>query len=169
MNQSAKDQNNLTPPPAGDSIQAEKYISKIVRLVEQEKLTVDHTDLSKFDPSNLQDHYRLDLKEYVLEVSHSKQPDSGKDSYILIFTNIKKFDSDCQKIILAYLHLTAEQFKRFTSTAKVHLEKKQKEAAAKKLQEALSPIDQALDNLAEVSKHENSDSYEIPPRNLAVN
>lgn len=136
------------PPPGGTPEQAEKYVSQIIDLIEQDKLQVVHTDLAKFDPSNLQDHYRLELKDYNVEISHSKNPDNGKDSYIILFTNLQSIRDGCtEKIILAYMHLDPLQFKRFVTSAHEQNTRNKKIEEDKRLQEALQPIDQVLDQL----------------------
>lgn len=136
------------PPPSGDSSLAEKYITQLVDLIHEDKVAVSHTDLSKFDPTSLQDHYRLDLKEYEIEVSHTKQPDSGQDYYVMLFNNLKNVSERCtEKIILAYLHLTDHQFTIFKSAAFEQLEKRRKEAEQKRFKEAIEPIDQILDQM----------------------
>lgn len=137
------------PPPSGDPVKAASYINQLIELINQDILTVSHTDLSKFDPSSLQDHYRLDLKDYEIEVSHTKQPDSGKDFYVILFNNLKHIsDGFTEKIILAYMHLSEDQFKSFKSASHKQKEKKIKAAEEKRLQEVMVPIDQALKQLA---------------------
>ncbi|MBI2599572.1 hypothetical protein HYW43_01475 [Candidatus Daviesbacteria bacterium] len=137
------------PPPTGDPIQAEKYINQLIQLVEQDKLEVCHTDLSKFDPSTLQDHYQLDLKDYRVEISHSKHPNSGHDSFVILFTNIRNvLDGNCQKIILAYMHLDANQFNRFKKASLEQTNRKKKLEEEKRLKEALEPVDQILASLS---------------------
>lgn len=137
------------PPPSGDAIQAEKYLKQLIELIEQDKLEVSRTDLSKFDPSTLQDHFRLILKEYQVEVSHSKHPTSAQDQYIMLFTNIKNAaDGNCEKIILAYMHLNSAQFSEFKTACTEQLERIRKAVEEKRLKEALAPIDQALGELS---------------------
>lgn len=136
------------PPPSGDSDKADSYITQLVNLINTDKLQINHTDLSKFDPTSLQDHYRLDLKEYDIEVSHTKQADSGQDFFIMLFNNLKYVSEKCtEKIILAYIHLTDSQFKIFKSAAEEQLERKRKEAEEKRFKEAMIPIDQMLEQL----------------------
>ncbi|OGE25409.1 hypothetical protein A3C26_02535 [Candidatus Daviesbacteria bacterium RIFCSPHIGHO2_02_FULL_39_12] len=148
-------QNPNLPPPKGDPIQAEKYINQLIQLIDQDKLEVCHTDLSKFDPTTLQDHYQLDLSNYRLEISHSKHPNSGHDSFVILFTNIKNIlDGNCQKIILAYMYLDANQFTRFKKVSLEQVEKKQKAEEEKRLKEALEPVDQVLQNLSADSTKE---------------
>lgn len=137
------------PPPSGDPRMADRYLTQLIELVNTDKLTVSHTDLSKFDPTSLQNHYRLDLKDYAVEVSHTKQPDSGKDFYILLFNNLKYISEKCtEKIILAYIHITEDQFKSFKTAVEEQLERRRKEAEEKRFKEAMAPIDSALAELA---------------------
>lgn len=140
------------PPPSGDALQAEKYLNQLIQLIEQDKLEVYHTDLKKFDPSNLQDHFQLFLKEYQVEVSHSKHPTSGHDQYIMLFNNIKNAsDGNCQKIILAYMHLNSAQFAEFRGACLEQIERKRKAEEERRLKQALTPVDQALEQLSEPS------------------
>lgn len=136
------------PPPSADSKLAEKYLQKLIPLIDQDKLMIQNTDLSQFDPGALQDHYWADLGNYRIEVSHSKQPDSGADSYVIIFTNVKHLREDeNQKVILAYMHLDTNQFIKFKSAAKDQIERNQQAINDKKVEEALQPVDQVLDDL----------------------
>lgn len=147
------------PPPSGDSEKADNYITQLTHLISTDKLIVSHTDLSKFDPTSLQDHYRLDLKEYEIEVSHTKQPDSGQDYYVMLFNNLKNVSERCaEKIILAYLHLTNQQFKIFKSAAFEQLEKRKKEAEQKRFKAAMTPIDLALEQLGGSQKDDQADT-----------
>lgn len=137
------------PPPNGDPKKADHYITQLVELIKSDKLTVTRTDLAKFDPSSLQNHYRLDLEDYEVEISHSKQPDSGKDFYIILFNNLKHISDQCtEKIILAYIHLSDDHFRNFKAASDDQLERKRKKAEEKRFIEALAPIDQALEQLA---------------------
>ncbi len=146
-------QNPDIPPPSGDPKHAEKYVNQLIELIETDKLDVLHTDLGKFDPSSLEDHYRLELREYRVEVSHSKHPQSGKDSYVILFTNIKNLtDGNYEKIILAYMHLDNNQFIAFKKASSQQIDRKRKAEEEKRLKEAMLPIDQVLTNLT------NSDS-----------
>lgn len=136
------------PPPSGDPQKADHYVARLIELIKQDKLIVSRTDLSKFDPSALQNHYRLDLQDYEVEISHSKQPDSGKDFYVILFNNLKNISNQCsEKIILAYIHLSENQFTNFKSVADEQLERKRREAEEKRFKEAMAPIDQALEQL----------------------
>lgn len=149
------DQSLNLPPPSGDSIQAEKYINQLIQLIEKDKLDVCHTDLSKFDPSTLQDHYQLDLRDYRVEISHSKHPNSGHDSFVILFTNIRNvLDGNCQKIILAYMHLDTNQFNRFKKASLEQMERGKRREEEKRLKAALQPVDQILDSLSNISSDE---------------
>lgn len=151
------------PPPSGDPNQAEKYINQLVELIDTDRLDVAHTDLSKFDPSSLQDHYSLELDQYKVEVSHSKQPASGNDSYVILFTNIKNLtDGNCEKIILAYMHLSDNQFADFKNASLQQLERRRKAEEEKRLKEAMSPIDQALGNLTGSDSESTKDDVVTP-------
>lgn len=142
------DQKPILPPPSGDPTQAAKYVNQLVSLIETDKLSVSHTDLGKFDPSSLQDHYSLELKDYKVEVSHSKHPQSGKDSYIMLFTNIKNLTGlSPEKIILAYMHLDDSQFNAFKRSYLQQLDRVKKAEEEKRLKEALAPVDHILDQL----------------------
>ncbi|MDO8577050.1 MAG: hypothetical protein Q7R82_01775 [Candidatus Daviesbacteria bacterium] len=137
------------PPPSGDSEKADRYLTQLIELINADKLLVSHTDLSKFDPTSLQNHYRLDLKNYEVEVSHNKQPDSGEDFYVLLFNNLKLVNEKCtEKVILAYLHITGDKFAKFKTVADDQIERKRKEAEEKRFNEAMTPIDRALLELA---------------------
>lgn len=148
----SSDQNPNLPPPSGDPVQAEKYVNQLIQLIETDRLNISHTDLAKFDPSALQDHYRVELKEYCVEISHSKHPASGKDSYIILFTNIKNItDGACEKIILAFMHLDEGQFAAFKTSYKEQSERTRKEQEERRLKNALEPVDQILADLTNQS------------------
>ncbi len=137
-----------TPPPRGDEQKGEKYLKTLIGLITTDKVKVVHTDLNKFDPSNLYDHYRIDVKDYQIEVSHSKQANTGADSFVLIFTNLKNVqEGTCEKVILAYTDLSAEQFQRFKHASDEQLEKVRKAEEEKRFNAALEPLDQTLEEL----------------------
>lgn len=136
------------PPPIGDAKAAGFYISQLGGLIKSDKLLVKQTDLAKLDPSSLQNHYRLDLADYEVEVSHNKQVDSGKDFYIILFNNLRQVSGQfAQKVILAYIHLSHDQFREFKATADDQLERKRREAEEKRFKEVMAPIDQTLEQL----------------------
>lgn len=137
------------PPPSGDPIKAEKYVSQLINLIEKDKLTISHTDLAKFDPSSLQDHFLAELKDYQVEISHSKHPQSGRDIYTMLFNNIKIVaNGGCQKVILAYMHLDDSQFVRFRKVYTQQVDRIRKAEEERRLKEALAPVDNLLDQLS---------------------
>lgn len=137
------------PPPSGDPQRAEGYVNQLVPLISQSKLKVSHTDLSKYDPSSLHDHYSLNLQEYQVEVSHSKQPTTGRDSYVILFNNLKNLsEGQTQKEILAYLVISEEQFKKIKDVADEQIETLKKIEEEKRFQEAMTPVDALLDKIA---------------------
>ncbi len=139
----------IQPPPSGDPTLAEKYINRLTDLLNQDKVLASHTDLKKFDPSNLEDHYRIDLKDYQVEISHSKQASDGKDQYIILFTNIQNVrENSCEKIILAYMYLNEEQFRKFKLVAGDQIERKRKEEEERRLHQALVPVDNILEKIS---------------------
>lgn len=161
MSQSAQEQPQQSPnipPPQGEKDQAEKYLRKLIGLIEKKRLFPSHTDLKKFDVNSMQDHYSLDLGDYEVEISHTKQPDSGQDFYIMLFNNIRKVQSgsvSCtDKLILAYVHLTAEQYKRFKQVADDVLEQKRREEEAKRFNEVMTPVENVLEDLVLKSEQE---------------
>ncbi len=137
------------PPPMGDSQSAESYINQIITLINQGKLDIKHTDLKQFDPTTLQDHYRIDLDSYEIEISHSLSPDSQQEFFIILFNNLNKIAADCtNKQVLAYIHLDQNQFADFKQAADIYLEKKKKSEEKKKFDDAIKPIDQVLQVLS---------------------
>ncbi len=144
-----KNQTTKLPPPSGDATKAEKYIQQLVSLISQNKVTVIHTDLSLFDPTSLEDHYRIDLSDYQVEISHSKNPDTSEDSFVILFNNLKQVREGCsEKSILAYMHLNSSQFLQFKQVADEQVNRIKKAAEEKRFIEAMSPIDQALNNIS---------------------
>ena len=138
-------QNINLPPPSGDPQQAEKYVEQLITLIESDKLDIFHTDLARFDPSSFQDHFSMELKDYQVEVSHSKHPESGKDSYIMLFTNLKKIADGSEKVILAYMHLDDNQFMQFRGSYSQQVERKRKTEEERRLKDVLAPIDKTLE------------------------
>lgn len=142
------DQNPNLAPPSGDPLQAEKYVKELIQLIEQDKLIISHTDLAKFDPSALQDHYSMTLREYHVELSHSKHPESGEDSFVILFTNIKNVaDGNFEKVILAYMHLDENQFKQFKIAFTNQAQRLKKVEEVERLKSALEPVDQILKDI----------------------
>lgn len=158
-------------PPQGEKEQAEKYLQRLIDLIDKNKLQVTHTDLKKFDLSSIQDHYSISLDSYEVEVSHTKAPDSGQDFYIMLFNNVRKIQASngsCnEKIILVYFHLSPEQFRNFKTAAGSYIEKRRREEERKRFQEAMASVDQVLENLEkderpiELTEEENQTSF--PP------
>lgn len=146
---SPTEQNSNIPPPSGDPSSAEKYVNQLINLIESDKLTIFHTDLAKFDPSSLQDHFLMQLTDYQVEVSHSKHPQSGKDSYVMLFNNIKNVtNGNCEKVILAYMHLDDSQFMKFRRAYAEQSDRKRRAEEERRLKQVLTPVDQILDQLS---------------------
>lgn len=147
------------PPPQGDIVRAEKYLSQLTDLIRRNKVKVAHTDLNKFNLNSIQDHYRVDLSDYEVEVSHSRHPDSDKDYYVMLFNNIDKIEEGCaKKVILAYINLTEPQFKTFKSSCEEHLARKKQEEEQKRFQKVMEPIDSLLGDLSAGQKENHGDS-----------
>ncbi len=150
------------PPPGVDSKKAEKYLDQLINLISRERLLVSRTDLSRFDPTALKNHYRLNLKDYEIEVSHTKHPDSGQDFYIILFNNLKHVEGNrSERVILAYMHLTQEQFKNFKETSDRQLAKKAREAEEKRFVEVMVPVDQALADLTSPESNSGKDDIAL--------
>ena len=144
--------NNINPPPpSGNPKQAEKYVDQLINLLQSDLLTINHTDLARFDPSSMQDHFNINLKDYQVEISHSKHPESSKDSYVMLFTNLKKITVGSEKVILAYMHLADTQFMHFRKAYSQQVERRRKAEEERRLKEAMAPIDNALGQLSSPS------------------
>lgn len=142
-------------PPRGDYQKAEKYISELCSLIEQNKIEVVHTDLKKFDPNSIQDHYRVALEDYHIEISHSKLPNSGADSYVMLFTNLKNVAAgSADKTILAYTQLSDTQFQTFKEAAQSQIEERRRKEEEKRFNDALSPIDNLLNQAKSAAAEE---------------
>ncbi len=136
---------NQTNPPKGDFDKADKYINQLAELINQKRIEVFHTDLKKFDPTTLQDHYTIKLQDYQIEISHSKQPNTGKDSFVMIFNNFKNLsDGNGAKAILAYIYLADSHFSKFKIVADRQIEDRRRAEEEKRFKEALAPIDNLL-------------------------
>lgn len=139
--------NENQTPPRGDFDKAEKYINKLISLINQTKIEVFHTDLKKFDPTSLKDHYTIILEDYQIEISHSTHPNTDKDSYVMIFNNLKNVsEGSAQKVILAYIYLADAQYSKFKIVADRQIHERERVEEEKKFKEALGPIDQLLDH-----------------------
>lgn len=154
---------SILPPPSGSPEQAQKYLTKLIDLIDQEKILVTHTNLSKLDPSSLQDHYYIILNDFHIEISHTKKADTGEDFYILLFNNLKQIRDGCsEKVILAYMNLNAQQYGLFKKSAQVQFDKEKAKEDAKRFTEVMAPIDQALENLNNSSSASDTPVIEIP-------
>ncbi|MBI2022410.1 hypothetical protein HYS97_00980 [Candidatus Daviesbacteria bacterium] len=137
-----------TPPVSEDPKKAEKYVNMLISLLKDDKASVRHTDLSQFDPTSLQDHYWMDLKDFQVEVSHSKNYQTGEDSYVIIFNNLKHVEGgNTEKVILSYIHLNSNQFIRFKNTADEQLNQTRKEKEEARFDSAMAPIENKLEEL----------------------
>ncbi len=137
-----------TTPPKGDEAKGEKYIADLIRLLESGKIQVYKTDLSQFNPSSLQSHYRIDLDDFQIEISHSTHLETGTHSYVIIFNNLKKIaDGNTGKAILAYIHLNETQYLRFHKAAELQIEKLQKIEDEKRFLQAVRPFDDKIAQL----------------------
>jgi hypothetical protein len=137
-------QDNQTPP-MGNHQQAEKYLTELISALKIGSYPLTHSDLSKFDPGSFQDHYRIDMGEYHAEISHSKHPQSGADSFSLIFTSLDKIRSgQSSQAILSFIPLTADQFTRFKTAANNYFVEQKRREEQKRFQQAMKPIDQLL-------------------------
>lgn len=143
-----------TTPPKGDEAKGEKYVADLIRLIESGKIQVHKTDLSQFNPSSLQSHYRIDLDDFQIEISHSTHLETGNHSYVIIFNNLKKIaDGNTGKAILAYIHLNETQYLRFHKAAESQIEKLQKIEDEKRFLQAVRPFDDRIAQL-ETSDHD---------------
>lgn len=132
-------------PPKGDLEKAEKYVNQLIDLINQNKIEVYHTDLKKFDPTSLQDHYTIGLKDYQIEISHSKHPGSDKNSYVMIFNNLKNLAGGSgEKVILGYIYLADSQYSKFKIVADTQIEARRRAEEEKRFNEAVEPIDRLL-------------------------
>lgn len=142
------DPNSSNLPPLGDPEKADRYIASLVRLIAKDKVALTHTDLNRFDVTTMQNHYRVDLGDYDVELSHSVQPETNKDFYTIIFNNLTRLqDGKSDKVVLGYIHLTDEQYGRFKIAADEYLDRRRKEADKDRFAENIAPIEQLLDHL----------------------
>lgn len=149
-------ESNQQTPPKGDFDKAEKYINQLVSLIDQNKIEVYRTDLTKFDPTSLQDHYTIGLKDYQIEISHSRHQESGKSSYVIIFNNLKNIsEGKGEKVILAYTYLADSQFSKFKIVAERQLNERRRAAEEKRFREAMAPIDDLLMGASAETKADN--------------
>lgn len=144
----SKQESAFLAPPGVDSKKAEKYLEKLIPLIDQDKITVSQSDLKKFNLDCMEDHYRINLTDYEVEVSHSKHPDSGEDLFVMIFNNLKNIhSSQADRAILAYIHLTPDQFHQFKASASNQLARKKKQEEERRFDEVMAGVDQVLEEV----------------------
>lgn len=135
----------LSVPPLGDPAKAEKYINSLSKLINHDKVKVNRTDLNNFDLSTMQNHLRVDLGEYDVEISHNIQPETNKDFYTMLFNSIKKLqDGHTDKVVLAYIHLSDTQYGRIKASCDEYLERRQREGDQQRFTEVMAPLDSVL-------------------------
>lgn len=138
-------QGQKTLPPIGDVSKAEKYIDRLIELMNKDKCQVTQSDLAKFGQSHMKEHYRISLGTYDAEVSHSLNQNQ-RDTYILLFTNTQQIkEGKAQDAILAYINLSSELYGELKTSIENHIERKIKEAEEKRFNEAMQPIDDLID------------------------
>lgn len=137
-------------PPTADPHQANKYVDWVVELINKDKLEVIHSDLKKFDLSTMQDHYRISLQSYDVEISHSKHPKSGQDIFVMIFNNLSNISlaNNSPRVILAYLNLTREQFEKFKFSSDNQINRKWRQEQERRFKAAMAPVDELLDQIS---------------------
>lgn len=137
------------PPPAGDLPKAERYLNWLMDLITHDKVIVEHTDLQKFESTTLQDHYQISLDDYVVELSHNRNAEADKNTYVMLFNNIHRINmGTATKVILAYIPLTEQQFQEFKYTADDQIARKKKEYEDKRFKDAMAPLDELLEKLS---------------------
>lgn len=152
-----------TIPPRGDIEKAEKYINQLVELLNQGKIDVTRTDLQKFDPTSLKDHYLVVLKDYQIEISHSQHPNTNKNSYVMIFNNLKNIaEGRGEKVILAYIYLTDSQFSKFKIVADGRIEALRRAEEEKRFNQAIKPIDELLNKVSGEAENPKRDFEQTP-------
>jgi hypothetical protein len=156
------DQKTHLPPPGADESKAQRYVDTLADLLEKDKVNVTQTDLSRFNSVSMEDHYRINLHDYDVELSHNKNSDTGEETFIMIFNSINKFEVGNPKpVILAYMRLTSEQFMKLKQASDNQIELARKKAEEERFNQTMAPVDQLLSNLAggqiKSSSVENSD------------
>lgn len=157
-------------PPGAEPEQAEKYLDWLADLISKDKLIVHHSDLTKFNVECMRDHYRVDLKSYDVEVSHSKHPKTGEDIFTMIFNNISNLAQNTSgRVILAYIKLTSNQFNKFRDVAENQQERQRRIEEDKRFKAVMAPVDEVLDQLsseagatAQAPEPIQSDSNQVP-------
>lgn len=139
----------FSPPPSASPEHAEKYISWLTDLINRDQLEVYHSDLTKFSLDSMQNHYRVTLQDYEVEVSHNKQT-SGEDLYVILFNNLKNVATNaCERTILSFAHLTKAQFDKFKQSADNQISRKERAEQEKKFKEVMAPLDSLLESLSQ--------------------
>lgn len=136
-------------PPNGDSQKAEKYVAWLCDLINKDKLLVNHSDLKKFELTCMEDHYRVDLTNYEVEISHSKHPETSADMFVMLFNSLQPDTNPVSsRSILAFVYLTKEQFLKFKVVADDQIERIRKAAEEKRFKEAMEPINNILEQIS---------------------
>lgn len=151
-------------PPKGELEKAEKYINRLIDLINQNRIEVYCTDLKKFDPTSLQNHYTIILKDYQIEISHSRHQETEKNSYVMIFNNLKNIsEGRGEKVILAYIYLADSHFSKFKIIADAQIERRRRAEEEKRFNAAVEPIDELLTTMDENSStYSSEDSTDYP-------
>ena len=143
------DQKPNLPPPGGDEKKAQHYVDTLTSLISNDKVSVTQTDLSRFNSVSMEDHYRIDLHDYDAELSHNKNPDTGEETFVMIFNSINKFDMGSPKpIILAYMRLTSDQFMNIKQVSDEQIERTRKRAEEERFNDTMAPVDHLLNQLS---------------------
>lgn len=146
--------NPKIPPPIGNPKHVQKYLDQLIELIRCDKANLTHSDLKKYDPTTMQDHYRISLGAYDAEISHSINPNSNQDVYLLIFTNVAHIKTGlAHEAILSYLYLTEAAFQKFKTEAEIYFDRKRQEAEDRRFKETMKPIDDIIEaSLSEAHK-----------------
>lgn len=157
-------QDNTLLPPGADSDKAEKYVAALVDLVSQDKLIVTQTDLSRFNSSSMEDHYRVNLEDYDVELSHNRNSETKEETFIMIFNSISKFDNaEPKPLILSYMHLTSEQYLKLKEVADAQIERNKKKEEEQRFLKTMEPVDALLDQLKTGGSSAPIDPADPPP------
>lgn len=167
-----------TLPPSGDNAKAEKYLSELIPLIQNNRVVVTATDLSTLGTTSLLAHYQIDIDQFRIEFGHSNHKESNTDSYLLVFNRLEKdIDGSTKKVVLAYVNLTEQQFASLKDLADKQITKIKQETEEKRFAEAMAPIDQILQRLSVAQTAENTlptpptpnnqipQPYQEPPQN----
>lgn len=136
------------PPPGAESDKAQRYVDSLIRLIGNEKVLVTQTDLKRYNSPSMEDHYRINLKDYDIELSHNKNPETSEETYIMIFNSIGLIDpQNPQPVVLAYVHLEMAHFMRLKQAADSQIEKIRKAKEEARFKATMQPIEQLLDQM----------------------